>query len=118
MANLCLPKSRTLQRKGEFKAVFDARLKGVNRNFVVYGRKNELKFSRLGMAVSRKFGGAVQRNRARRLIRESFRLSQFSWPIGYDWVVIPRRDGFPNRLVEVQAALGHALRKVASRPTS
>jgi ribonuclease P protein component len=47
--------------------------------------------ARLGITVTRKFGNAVARNRARRLLREAFRLSAGSVPPGIDLVFIPKR---------------------------
>jgi ribonuclease P protein component len=51
---------------------------------------NEREVGRLGIAATRKFGGAVQRNRAKRLIREVFRRNKIA--PGFDVVVIPRRE--------------------------
>lgn len=48
------------------------------------------------MAVTRKTGSAVRRNRVRRLIREVFRLAQQSVPPGYDYVVVPKRCLVPQ----------------------
>jgi len=45
---------------------------------------------RLGIAATKKFGGAVQRNRAKRLIREVFRRNDIA--AGYDVVVVPKRE--------------------------
>ena len=46
--------------------------------------------ARLGVTVTRKFGGAVARNRAKRLMRELFRRSPDLFPNGVDLVVIPK----------------------------
>jgi ribonuclease P protein component len=45
---------------------------------------------RLGIAATKKLGGAVVRNRAKRLIREVFRRNKIA--AGFDVVVIPRRE--------------------------
>jgi len=63
------------------------------RYLTLLGRPNELGRDRLGIIASRKLGGAVVRNRAKRRIREVFRRAAAApAPEGFDLVVIPRRD--------------------------
>jgi ribonuclease P protein component len=52
--------------------------------------ENQLPVGRLGIAATRRFGGAVERNRAKRLIREVFRRHKIT--PGFDLVVIPKRE--------------------------
>jgi ribonuclease P protein component len=57
--------------------------------------------ARLGIAATRKFGGAVVRNRAKRLIREVFRRNKIAR--GFDVVVIPKRDLLDANLTVLEA---------------
>lgn len=53
---------------------------------------------RLGLAVTRKTGGAVVRNRVKRVVRDFFRRNQKDLPLGRDIVVVPKRTLDPAAL--------------------
>jgi ribonuclease P protein component len=61
----------------------------VGRLMTVFTTRTGAEVARLGIGVSRKLGPAVDRNRAKRLVRETFRLHKP--PAGIDVVVVPRR---------------------------
>lgn len=84
------PRARRLSGRIAFARIFGARRSAANRLIVVYAAANDLAYCRLGLSVGRKLGGAVQRNRVKRLLREAFRLEQRQLPVGFDFVVIPR----------------------------
>jgi ribonuclease P protein component len=93
-----------LRRPSDFQRVFDHRRSVANDFLIVYGRPNDLDYLRLGLSVSRKYGGAVQRNRLRRLYREAFRLTRHQMPTGIDLILIPRKPDEPA-LEALKAAL-------------
>ena len=78
---------------------------------------NELGYDRLGLAASRKFGGAVARNRAKRLLREAFRRHKraVARTSGEDLVALPRPALAGRRQDEVDREYTDLLRRVAAK---
>ena len=74
------------------------------------GRTSE---TRLGITASRKVGGAVERNRAKRLVREFFRLHREMLQPGSDIVVIVRTGADKLSYRDVESELGSLLLDVA-----
>jgi ribonuclease P protein component len=113
-----LGRHRRLRSPAEFDAVFKrgARLGG--RLFLVVFAPNTHGVDRLGLAVSRRVGGAVARNRARRLLRESFRRAGPRAAGGVDLVVVAHPEIVGCGQGEVDRELEERLRRVGSRVRS
>ena len=105
-------RERRLLAKRDFDRVFEAGRKAFARGLVVYVLESPTGEARLGLVTSRKYGNAVRRNRARRLLREAFRLSQAVLP-PLDVVALPQPGGFPDHLDLVRPALLDSIARAA-----
>jgi ribonuclease P protein component len=106
------PAKQRLSRKRDFDRVFENGRSAADGNLVVYVFATENGFPRLGMAVGKRHGGAVERNRIKRLIREAFRLNRAELPASADIVVVPR-SGMRAELGEIAGSL-ISLTKIAA----
>jgi ribonuclease P protein component len=106
-----VPRRRRLSRSAEFERVYrQGRSKG-NRFLVLYAFPRDDETSereedgpRLGLSVSRRVGGAVERNRVKRALREAFWAEAERLPAGADYVVVARPDA--RELAEREGAGG------------
>ena len=105
-------KDERLKRRRDFDLVFGEGKAVSGRWLVVHGRSNDLGHNRLGLAVGKKHGGAVARNRLKRLLREAYRTQKPELPQGYDLVVVPRR-GCPDDLQSLRDSLAQLLPRIA-----
>ncbi len=97
-----------------FRRAFERRRSASDSAFVVYAVENDLPHARLGISVGRKrVRKATARNRVKRVLRESFRLSKTQLPAGVDYVVVPRE--VPATMPEVMARFVPLAQAAASR---
>jgi ribonuclease P protein component len=119
------PKRRRLSRSAEFERVYrQGRSKG-NRYLVLYAfprEEGDEDGPRLGLSVGRRVGGAVDRTRVKRALREAFWEEARRLPEGSDYVVVARPESLGLTEREgadgVRAALAELVDDLASRETA
>lgn len=83
-------KPNILRRKKDFSILY-SRGKSVGDKYVVlFYKKNGLSYNRVAFLASKKVGNSVFRNRARRLMKESYRDLEKEFKTGYDLIIIGR----------------------------
>ncbi len=111
-----------IRRQRDFERVYRAGAKIDAVDFIVYYRANGRERDRLGLSVAkRRIGGAVQRNRTKRLLRELFRRNPHTAVLGNrgrpaaDIVVVPRASVLDSKFRELTQRWQEALRKIEAQ---
>ena len=81
----------TLKKNSDFRRIYSRGKSAVTPCMVMYCRRNSNGHNRVGYTVSTKIGNAVTRNRARRRLREVYRLQLPKLKSGYDIVIVARK---------------------------
>lgn len=104
-----LPRGRRLQLPSEF-----SRVRNMGRRLIVgclILNWNEAPLNRLGVVTSRKIGGAVARNRARRLLRECFRKRQAELNKPVELILVARKSIGGRKMADVEVDFLTALKR-------
>ncbi len=104
-------KKTVLRGKKNFSAIYKRGKSVGDRYVVLFYRKNGLDYNRIAFLASKKVGNSVKRNRARRLMKESYRLTGLNVPSGYDFIFIARSTIEGAKCRQVQISLESALKK-------
>lgn len=109
MKEFGLPESSRLKLETDFKRVFEEGRKAVTRELAMWwvtGRPSK-NGRRIGIVVGRRHGGAVTRNRLKRLIREAFRLNKGKLGKGTEIIICPRAGSGLDDFRSAEKALLH-----------
>ena len=103
----------TIKQNHEFRRLYYRGKSSGNGLLVLYVLKNrnDREHNRIGLTVSTKLGGAVVRNRCKRLLREAYRLHEHEIRKGHDFVIVARSRLTTAKCPEVERALLRALRE-------
>lgn len=108
-----------LTRSGDFDAVYRRGRSAAGRHLVLYAFRRDDAApgapARLGVSISRKVGGAVERNRLKRVLKERFAEIAGDLPGGTDFVVIARSGSSEYLDEQGSAALGERLAELARK---
>jgi ribonuclease P protein component len=108
-------KRRRLSRSAEFDRVYREGRSHASRYLVLHTFPREIddgEGPRLGISVGRKLGGAVERNRVKRLLREAFWASSTELPDGHDFVLVARPDAGELARSDGESGIENALREL------
>ncbi len=101
-----------VRKRADFELIYKTGFKRSGRLMTMFTRERDGGVARLGIAATRKMGAAVERNRAKRLVREVFR--HHKPPGAIDVVVVPRREMLEAPYEKVEAEYLALLSRVPS----
>ena len=104
-------RSDVLRYKRDFDRLYKKGKSSGDKYVVVFYIVNSLPYTRKAFVASKKVGGAVERNRARRLMKESFRKMEHEVEPGRDVLFIARNTILGIGCAEVEVSMRNALEK-------
>jgi ribonuclease P protein component len=112
------PRSCRLTARRQFVDVYDRGRKARRTAFTIFGLPNAVGHSRVGLTVTRRTGGAVVRNRAKRVLRDLFRRHRHALPGSMDLVINAHPAILTMRRAQIERDLLGAVAELARRPPS
>ncbi|WP_027399624.1 ribonuclease P protein component [Anaerovorax odorimutans] len=104
-------KPNVLRRKKDFSTIYKVGKSIGERYIVLFYRKNNLDYNRKAFLASKKVGNSVIRNRARRLMKQSYKELEENISIGYDFIFIARNTIKNMKCADVKKSMEAALIK-------
>lgn len=120
MPDAAAPRGRRsrVTRSGDFDSVYRRGKSAAGRHLVVYAfNRGEGDSPRLGLSVGKRVGGAVERNRVKRVLREEFSRIQGALAAGVDYVIIARPGVHEYIEERGSRAVGERLQELTEKVT-
>ncbi len=99
----------SLKENYDFRRLYRSKTSFVTSSLVLYSSRGRRGKIRLGITVSKKLGGAVERNRAKRIVRAAFDMCAENIKEGTDFVIVARKKMLKMKSNEVAAVLKREL---------
>ena len=122
MTGFKFTKAQHLRSKSDFERVYALKCKAADGVLLIFAARNAVNLTRIGLSVSKKHGGAIVRNRLKRLLREAFRLNRDKIPPGLDLIAIPLNKqhaglvAYEQSLVKTTQRLDRRLDRMPDQP--
>ena len=104
-------KKEILRKKEDFSSIYRKGKSIPGRYVVFFYKENDLSYNRTAFLASKKVGNSVQRNRAKRLMKESYRLIESNICNGYDLIFIARNSINGKKFSDVDRSLKGTIKK-------
>jgi len=101
-----------LKKNSDFNVVYSKRRSMANKLLIIYITENELNNSRVGFVVSKKVGNSVIRSKVKRLMKESYRINDNRFKLGYDIIFIARAECKNSTFNEIESAIIHLMKRM------
>lgn len=105
-------KNNVLRRKKDFTSIYNRGKSSASKYVVIFYKKNNLDYNRTAFLASKKVGKSVKRNKARRLMKEIYRIYKDQLEIGYDIIFIARKNMESASFVELEKTTERLLKRI------
>jgi ribonuclease P protein component len=110
MSDERFPRTERLRKRIDFKRTEKNKIaRLVTKHLIILAAPNNYTHARIGITVSKKVGGAVTRNRIKRLLREIYRRNKQLFPQGYDYILIAKNQEMSTSYHELFQEIAKAL---------